>query len=167
MKDTAACVETMTYLVDIVGESRPNQLSEDQMAAIASVLGPHPADRFDPLHVRRRLRQEKLLHDLCQLHLAPQRDGFDGGLLEVVPLDRDAGLVGEHLDHGHDAGRLGLGRDQELRTLAQKALVASRWVGSVSGGGAGIVTSFAVRSKSTLPCRQGDTILPTALYVPL
>jgi hypothetical protein len=44
-----------------------------------------------------------------------------------------------------------------------------RWVGSVStvGGGAGIVMTFAVRSKSTLPCRQGDTILPTALYVPL
>ena len=38
---------------------------------------------------------------------------------------------------------------------------------STGGGGAGIDTSFAVRSKSTLPCRQGDTILPTALYVPL
>jgi len=33
----------------------------------------------------------------------------------------------------YEAGRkLGLGPDQELRTLAQKALVASRWVGSVS-----------------------------------
>ena len=33
----------------------------------------------------------------------------------------------------YDAGRkLGLGPDQELRTLAQKALVASRWAGSVS-----------------------------------
>ena len=33
----------------------------------------------------------------------------------------------------YEAGRrLGLGRDQELRTLAQKALVASRWAGSVS-----------------------------------
>lgn len=33
----------------------------------------------------------------------------------------------------HEAGRkLGLGRDQELRTQAQKALVASRWAGSVS-----------------------------------
>jgi class 3 adenylate cyclase len=33
----------------------------------------------------------------------------------------------------YEAGlELGLGRDQELRTLAQKSLVASRWVGSVS-----------------------------------
>ena len=46
--------------------------------------------------------------------------------------------VGGQQAHGafqkaYEAGRkLGLGRDQELRTLAQKALVASRWVGSVS-----------------------------------
>ena len=39
----------------------------------------------------------------------------------------------EAFQEAYEAGRrLGLGRDQELRTLAQKALVASRWVGSVS-----------------------------------
>lgn len=44
-----------------------------------------------------------------------------------------------------------------------------RWVESVSmgGGGTGIDTWFAVPSKSTWPCRQGGTMLPTALYVPL
>lgn len=75
---------------------------------------------------------EAARHLEAAIELAPE-----GARAELYERLGEIWVSGEHaliaFQKAYEAGlELGLGRDQQLRTLAQKALVASRWVGSVN-----------------------------------